>query len=444
MNSSVYVGVDIGTTNITITAVSADDGSVVVSRSVPNQRIDTGETYAYAQSPQAIEESVRSLLQSVPFSIQSLCVTGQVHGILYCDQFGQAVSPLYTWLDQRALVSVDGKSSQQELEEKTGVHLPAGYGLLAHYANRRLGRVPDGAQRFCGILEYVTGRLVGRPLYHADPSCLGTYGAFDPVTNRFDSDVLREVLGSHSPHFLEASSPFSLAGHTEEGIPVAYAVGDNQAGFFGMVTDWDGSALVSIGTSGQISLFTREASCPESMELRPFLGQGYLQVGATLAAGKAYEVLEQFFASIVASFGEQVDHDTVFARMKEAADSVLQSTAPLRVDTRFSGSRRDAQVRGSIEGIDLDNFTAGNLVLGTVAGIVQELHAFVTESAIPIHRLVAIGSSVRKNHLFCEALRTIFSCEPIIPEFSDGAGYGAALIGAVAAGKRSLENIYDL
>ncbi len=445
MQGPVSVGIDVGTTNITITVVSCEDGTVVDCRSVPNDRIDTGEAYAYAQDPQVIEASVYTLIRTISQPVRSFCVTGQVHGILYYDRSGRAVSPLYTWLDQRALVEVDGKSSLHLLAERTGVHLPSGYGLLAHYANRRLDRVPQEAIGFCGILEYITGRLVGQQLHFSDPSCLGTYGAFDPVTSRFDPKVLQEVLGSADPgDFLEACSPFALAGHTKEGVPVAYAVGDNQAGFFGMVSDWEGAALVSLGTSGQISLFTREATCPDTMELRPFLGEGYLQVGATLAAGKAYEVLERFFASIVEASGQVIDHESIFSWMKQAADGVSDEMGALRVDTRFAGSRKDAHVRGAIRGIELDNFTAGNLVLGTVSGIVKELHNFVTESGIPIRSLVAIGSSVRKNHLFRNALRSEFSCEPIMPELSDGAGYGAALIGAIAAGTLSLDSVHRL
>ncbi|HOV38159.1 MAG TPA: FGGY-family carbohydrate kinase [Spirochaetales bacterium] len=443
MEKPVHVSIDIGTTNITLLALDLKERRVDSYSSVPNQRVQTGESFAYIQDPLEIEKSVRSLLSSIHRPIASICVTGQVHGILYYKADGEAVSPLYTWLDQRGMVPVGSMNSQEALYDETGVLLPAGYGLLTHYANRGLHSVPSEAIGFCGILEYITGRLVGKILTESDPSCLGPYGAFDPVSLQFDRTVLKAVFGDGRETFLDAARPFSIAGHTAEGIPVAYAVGDNQAGFFGMVSDWNRSALISIGTSGQVSLFSKSNCCPGSMELRPFLGEGYLHVGATLAAGKAYETVKQFLISVLRSAGNPADDEQVFALMKEAA-SKETSQERLMVDTRFAGTRQNPTLRGSIHNIGLDNFTLGNLVRGTVEGIIEELYSFSREAGAifaSVEQIVATGSSVRKNVLFSAALNQRFGMPTVIAEIEDGAGFGAALIGAVATGALSVEDV---
>lgn len=431
----VHVGLDIGTTTIAVIVMDLAQSTVLSSHALPNKQYPTGESYAYAQDPHAIEQSARTLLSWIAEPIASICVTGQVHGILYYDATGLAVSPLYTWLDRRAMEKVDGVDSQQLLYEKTGCHLPSGYGLLAHYANRRLGRVPSQAVGFCGILEYITSRLIGKVIAKSDPSCLGPFGAFDPITSTFEPAVLREVLGSDA-RFLSASDPFEIAGYTPEGSAVAYPVGDNQAGFFGMVSDWKGSALVSMGTSGQISIFSQSTDCPSTMELRPFLGEGYLHVGATLTAGKAYETVERFLASVIRKAGLDVSDEAVFDLMKQAGlqEGVVGS---LQVDTRLNGSRRDPQVRGSISGIEIGNLTLGNLVLGTVDGIVGELCMFSHDASSvfqDVKSIVATGSSVRKNQLFKDSLKRIFNLPILVADVPDGAGLGAALIGALGSG----------
>lgn len=436
---TVHVGLDVGTTNITLVVLDLNEGRLQPVRSLPNMQYQTGEPYAYAQDPHAIEQAVRTLLSLVHSPIASICVTGQVHGILYHDASGLAVSPLYTWLDRRAMEKVDGVDSQQLLLEKTGVLLPSGYGLLAHYANRRLNKVPSEATGFCGILEYITSRLVGKTINASDPSCLGPFGAFNPVSSTFDQKVLDEVFGTANPPFFSACAPFSLAGYTPDGIPVAYPVGDNQAGFFGMVSDWGHSALVNMGTSGQISLFSTSPNCPATMELRPFLGEGYLHVGATLTAGKAYETVERFIASIVRSAGIELSDEEVFDLMKrEGRTNGIPGS--LTVDTRFNGSRKDPNARGSINCIQLDNLTLGNLVTGTIDGIVDELYQFSLEASEVfqgMRRIVATGSSVRKNFLFQEALDRKFKLPTTIAQIDDGSGFGAALIGAVATGALS-------
>jgi len=436
----VHIGLDIGTTHIVMTVLDLEQGRLLPAISLANPQFQTGEPYAHAQDPHAIEQAVKTLLGTISSPIASICVTGQVHGILYHDASGSVVSPLYTWLDRRAMEKVDGIDSQQLLYEKTGVLLPSGYGLLAHYANRRLNNVPPHATGFCGILEYITGRLAGCVIEKSDPSCLGPFGSFDPITSTFDERVLTEVFGTQEKRFLLASKPFELAGYTSDGVAVTYPVGDNQAGFFGLVSDWPHSALVSMGTSGQISLFSTSTMCPSSMELRPFLGQGYLHVGATLTAGKAYETVHHFIASIIRSAGVEISDEAVFDLMKREG-SANGIPGSLTVDTRFNGSRKDPNVRGAISSIQMDNLTLGNLVVGTIDGIVAELYQFGLDSREvfqQIERVVATGSSVRKNPLFVEALHRNFKLPTTITQVDDGAGFGAALIGAVATGAVSI------
>lgn len=438
--TTLYIGIDIGTTNITLTPLDLQAQKCPVAVSLPNQRIDTGEAFAYAQDPVAIENSVRRLLSGVTDPIAAICITGQVHGIVYYDSEGKACSPLYTWLDQRAMEVFDHMSSQEALHEQTGHLLPSGYGLLAHYANRRLGKVPHEAAGFCGILEYITARLIGSVPTLSDPSCLGTYGGFDPVSSTFDHDLLSEVFGTSSYTFLDPSAPFSIAGRTPEGIPVVHAVGDNQAGFFAMVSDWERSALISIGTSGQISLFSRKSDCPASMELRPFLDQGYLHVGATLTAGKTYETLQRLFAQVIREAGFEIDDEAVYEMMRREAAKIERSS--LSVDPRLTGSRKDPSVRGLISNITLDNLNVGSLALGTIDGIIAELKQFRQESAqvfSSVESIIATGSAVRKNSLFRESLASQFNLPSVVAEIDDGAGFGAALIAAVAVEGLRLE-----
>ncbi|NCB00957.1 MAG: hypothetical protein EOM67_02180 [Spirochaetia bacterium] len=437
----VHVGIDVGTTNITIVSCDISKKEVPITNSLPNKKIDTKEKYSYAQDPLYIEEMVKQLLILEKRSIASITVTGQVHGILYVDKDGKAVSPLYTWLDQRGMIEIDGISSQLLLKERTGAHLPSGYGLLTHYANRRMGKVPPSAVGFCGILEYITGRLIGSPLQKSDPSTLGTYGSYNPIKGTFDQKVLDEVMGSDKATFLTPSSPFEIAGYTTSGIPVTYPVGDNQAGFFGMVSSWESSALISIGTSGQLSLCSTSKESPPTMELRPFFGTHYLHVGATLTAGKAYEVLHSFIKSLFKASHIDIDDGTIFDIMKESARN-LEDIDPLVVDTRLSGTRREPTMRGSITNIGLSNFTIGNMVKSTVDGIIGELQSFKEDSPRSfekIERIIATGSSVRKNYLFKEALQRSFDRDSIIAEVDDGAGFGAALIGTVATKRCTIE-----
>lgn len=316
-----HIGIDIGTTNISATVVDVTNGTIIEAPSFPNKRIKSAIPGSYEQDPHEIERCVFLLLEQIKHPIDSITVTGQVHGILYVDTHFKAVSPLLTWLDSRSLTIVDGKTIEEHFYQETHLHLPTGYGLLTHYANRMLNLIPREAVGFCGILEYITGRLIDSSLMKSDPSCLGTYGAYDPVANTFDQHVIDVVVEKELQFPSLASRPFEIAGTTKDGIRVTYPVGDNQAGYFGMVDELEHSALLSIGTSGQISFFSTSCDCSQQMELREFLGLGYLHVGATLSAGKAYETVKNFFKDVYSQFtDEEVSDEVVFDVMKRSVE----------------------------------------------------------------------------------------------------------------------------
>lgn len=65
--------------------------------------------------------------------METIGLTGQMHGILYIDEDGNCVSPLYTWQDGRGnLPEFDGKSVVCLVKEETGFSISTGYGLATH------------------------------------------------------------------------------------------------------------------------------------------------------------------------------------------------------------------------------------------------------------------------------------------------------------------------
>ena len=97
------LGIDIGTT--TISAAVLEDGQFLASETRANGAfIPSALTCAREQDVEKITQTalaiVQMLFERYP-DIHSIGVTGQMHGILYVDADGNAVSPLYTWQDAR-------------------------------------------------------------------------------------------------------------------------------------------------------------------------------------------------------------------------------------------------------------------------------------------------------------------------------------------------------
>ena len=97
------LGIDIGTT--TISAAVLEDGQFLASETRANGAfIPSALACAREQDVEKITQTVLSVIETLferyP-DIHSIGVTGQMHGILYVDADGNAVSPLYTWQDRK-------------------------------------------------------------------------------------------------------------------------------------------------------------------------------------------------------------------------------------------------------------------------------------------------------------------------------------------------------
>jgi sugar (pentulose or hexulose) kinase len=110
----------------------------------------------------------------------------------------------------------------------------------------------------------------------------------------------------------------------------------------------------------------------------------------------------------------------------------------LSVDTRFSGTRDDPSIRGSITGIDPGAFTPERLIVGVREGIAAELLGFFARVPAAwraqIESMTGSGNGLRLN----PALRAVFEqhlgVRMNLPARGEETSFGAALIAGVSAG----------
>jgi sedoheptulokinase len=465
------VGLDLGTTKISGVLIDTDPppGRVlgVVSREHGAGR-PAARPWEHLQDPERILAAAREVLRGLhgpagPAQVRwdGMCVTGQMHGVLYADAGGRAVSPLMSWLDNRAgQPHPAGGTWAQRLSAAVGRPIAAGYGAATHFYNRHHGLVPPRAAYLCTLMDYVTWRLTGGPAAAgataggrpvADATIAASVGLADPLTGRPDPPAWREAEldGLLPSEVVEAGSRVgSTAGEggLPEGVPVFAPLGDNQAGFLGAVRDVEAMTQLNVGTGGQISAWLPALSgdaggkAEAGLEARPFPGGGVLLVGATLCAGQAYALLEEFFRGVLEAFGGRAE-EALFERMNAlAVDSAGPGAGPEpRVDTRFNGTREDPRITGSIEGISLRNLTPAALVRGLLSGIAGELHdhyaALVRRRAAVPDGLVGSGNGLRRNPALRAEITRRFGLPLRVPRLREEAALGAALAAAVGLGR---------
>ncbi len=452
------LGLDIGTTTISAVVVGMEEREILKAYTIPNGSfIETDLPWEKIQDPDKIMQKALGLLEEILQEHQDIGViglTGQMHGIVYLDENGKHISPLYIWQDGRGNIPVEkilsedpvpedalseaGRSICGILEEEYGVKAHTGYGLVTHLYNCRNNLVPEGAAKVCTIMDYLGMRLTGRrtPLMHS--SNAASLGLYDAKKNGFRADILQKA-GADADILPEVTDDFISVG-SYKGIPVSAAIGDNQASFLGSVENAADSVLVNMGTGGQISVLSDTYFTAKGIEARPFVKGHYLLAGSSLCGGRAYALLEHFFRSYAEAAGiTGVDHYSVMGKILDEKNDGEK----LKVNTTFSGTREKPEKRGSIKNIGTENFTPKALIGGVLEGMAEELYKMYRKIekglAGPKTRMVASGNGIRKNRHLQEVMSEKFGMGLELAKREEEAAYGAAVSGMIAAGELTLK-----
>lgn len=430
------LGLDIGTTTISSVVFDKTNQKVIESKTIKNDSfIQTSHAWERIQDPAVILNQsltlIDELLKRYP-QVESIGLTGQMHGIVYLNADGCAVSPLYTW---------QYGGGAELLTEMQDENVHTGYGMVTYFYHYRNEMVPEDAVVLCTIMDYLGVVLTGRkrPLMHI--SNAAGMGLFDGENGWFQLEKI-EKLGMNPDMLPEVSAAFEMLG-TYHGIPVKVAIGDNQASFLGAVGMQEGAVLLNMGTGGQISMMTERYVMVPGIETRPLAKGKYLLVGASLCGGRAYAVLENFFRTYMkaAGAGEKVQYEAMeqlagrgqeLWKHSQKFPSPAAETNMIQVCTAFCGTRQNPSLRGSITGISEDNFTPENLVYGVLRGMVQELYGMyeqiVKAGCDRADILVASGNGLRKNRVLQEISSEMFGAELVLSQYEEEAACGAARI----------------
>ena len=418
------IGIDIGTTTISTVVLDQESRQVLRSETISNGSfIRTENSWERIQDPDVILPKARNVLDKFLTEFPdtaSIGITGQMHGIVYMDASGHALSPLYTWQDGR------GEAILDIIRDKTGKTVASGYGLVTHIYNLMHDLVPTGTAKLGTIGDYLGMQLCGltEPLIHI--SNAASLGFFDSRRCCFDQDSLLK-MGVDPSILPEITDEFTKLGEYR-GIPVTAAIGDNQASFLGSVGLQENVLLLNMGTGGQISVLSNHFFEAPGIEARPLVRGKYLLVGSSLCGGRAYAILENFLRAYVkAACGEDASQYQVMAEL--AAKGA--GADPMRVDTRFNGSRTDPALRGSITNLSEDNFTPEGLIYGILYGMSKELfdlYAQIREgTGIVARLLIASGNGYRRNPILRQISGEMFGAKLIPAPYEEEAACGAAI-----------------
>jgi xylulokinase len=424
------VGIDVGTTGLKAVAISPEDGEVL-AKVERGYELSTPHPGWAEQDPEdwwhAAEDALARL--GVP-SVAGIGLAGQMHGLVALDADERVLRPAILWNDQRTAAEC------AEIEERIGLDR-----LIALTGNRALtgftapkllwlrNHEPEVFERIAHVLlpkDYVRLRLTGeRAMDVADAS--GTL-LFDVAKRRWSDEVLNAL--DLSREWLPASfeSP-GVSGHTPEGVPVAAGAGDQAAGALGVGVDRPGPVSVVLGTSGVVFAALPAFAADPEARVHVFchaVPGGWHAMGVMLSAAGSLAWLRD------AIVGESFDELIRAARAwQPGAEGLL--FAPYLTGERTPHA--DPDVRGAFVGLSLRH-DHGAFVRAVLEGV-----AYGLRDSLELLRMLGVepeagrvsGGGAR-SELWLRIVASVLGLPLERTAVEEGAAYGAALLGGVAAG----------
>jgi xylulokinase len=423
------VGLDVGTTGVKAIAL-APDGDVL-ARDERTYQLSTPRPGWAEQDPEDWWRASEAALAAVGADgLAGIGLSGQMHGLVALDAADAVLRPAILWNDQRTA----GECA--EIEERVGLER-----LIALTGNRALTgftapkllwlrrHEPDVYGRIAHVLlpkDYVRLRLTAeRAIDVADAS--GTL-LFDVAGRRWSGEVLDalELPADWLPPALESPE---VSGRTAAGVPVAAGAGDQAAGALGVGVDRVGAASVQIGTSGVVFSALPEFAADPEARVHVFChavpGMWHAMGVMLSAAGSLRWVRDALLGE---SYEELVSEAT---RWPPGAEGLL-------FQPYLAGERTphaDPNARGAFVGLSLRH-DRGALVRAVLEGV-----AFGLKDSLELLRALGVRPEVgrvsgggARSELWLRIVASVLDLPLERTAAEEGAAYGAALLGGVAAG----------
>jgi xylulokinase len=440
--SALYLGLDFGTSSVK--GVLIDGAQRIVASATSPLTVSRPKSGWSEQNPEdwwkAANAVVRQLRQAKPkavAAVEGIGLSGQQHGATLLDKAGKVLRPCILWNDARSF-----EECNDIIRREPGAVSLSGNIPLAGYTAPKLLWVkkhePKIFNKIAMVLlpkDYIRFRMTGT--YGSDMSdSSGTYW-LDIATRRWSDDLLAagHMDRDQMPELFEGTDPtgrLTDAVSTAWGMPkkpvVAGGGGDNAASAVGIGAVDDGSAFVSIGTSGVMFVSNRKFSPNAEKLVHAFchaVPNTWHQMGVILSATASLEwlagVLNMPAPKLTGALGNKVDGPSSAVFLPY-----------------LSGERTpvgNAQIRGAMLGLghETDAKVMTHAVMDSIAFAFRDSLEALEKGGSKIKRVMAVGGGTR-SELWLKIIATVLGVPVDLPAAGDvGGAFGAARMGLMAS-----------
>ncbi len=444
------IGLDIATT--ATKALLIDESGAVQSVQASHYGFETPQLLWAEQDPRLWWDATMAVIRQLmaegivaPTDIAAVGLTGQMHGSVLLDEYGEVIRPAILWNDQRT------ESECQEMRRRVGLDRliqVSGNDALPGFTAPKLLWVarnePDNWARVRQVLlpkDYVRYRLTGE--YAVDVADGSGTILFDLAKRTWSAEILSalDIDPALLPAVFEGpavtgtvSSEAADATGLRRGTPVVAGGGDQSANAVGIGAVTSGVMALSLGTSGVVFATTDGPTIEPHGWLHSFchaVPDRWHMMGVMLSAGGSLRWLRDALAP-----GRSFEH------LVNGAAEIPAGSEGLLFLPYLTGERtphHDPLARGAFVGLtvrhDLRHLTRAVLE-GVAFGLHDVLDLMIGAGMDKPAQIRASGGGTRSS-LWRQILADVLQAEIVTVETEEAAAYGAGLLAAVGAGRFS-------
>lgn len=423
---SLLLGIDVGTTQIKVGAFHLD-GRLAALAAADYPLAFDATTYAAEQDPTdwwaATVRTIKQVLAEVDATrLLALSVGGQGPTVVGVDRDLNPVGPALTWLDRRA------GGELQQLSERTSRVLPphAFVPKVMWLATHRPG-IYAATHHYCQSWDFVAARLSGELAVSMSPS-IAPWDDELLTVSQLDRARFPRLHPMASPLGRVTSEAARLTG-LPAGLPIVGGISDYFESLIGAGALQPGLACDNGGTSESLNVCWDAALKVEGAFCIPSFTNGYWYLGGPASTtGKA---LEWWREQIL----DQARDDW---QILPEAEAIPPGSDNLIFLPYLAGERAplwDPDARGVFFGLSLNHRRAHltRAILEAVAYTLCHLIETVEAAGAQVREIRVCGGQAR-SELWCQIKADATGRRVVVPEVSEVAVLGAAIIAGVGIG----------
>lgn len=432
-----FIGLDLGTSSLKAILVN-DQQEVLAEHSVPLtvQRLHDGWS---EQDPQswcdAAVEALRALAQTSDCSgVAGIGLSGHMHGATLIGADDMPLRPCMLWNDTRSHAEAARMDADPKFRDISGnIVFPGFTAPKVEWVRRNEPEVFANTRKILLPKDYLRLFLTGEHVSEMSDAAGTTW--LDTGERDWSDEILAacHLSREHMPRLAEGSEVSGtlradLA--ADLGLPqaiVAGGAGDNAAAAIGAGVVDDGTAFLSLGTSGVLFAANNGYRPDPATAVHTFchaVPETWHQMGVILAATDALEWLARLTGK----------------NAGELTSGLGDLQAPTKsIFLPYLGGERtphnDAAIRGQFLNLEhaTDATEAARAVLQGVSFAFADCQEALAATGTTITRALALGGGTRSAH-WLKMLATTLNVSLDLPKAGDfGAALGAARLGMMAA-----------